>query len=245
MTEFGAVVSYRGVRLSVDTSESLGRSIFYFDDYESAHESAFVELASNRMVFDIGANVGVFTTLAALNGAKVIASEPSKVIRAILEGNVTLNGFAREVTIVSDAVSCSDEMMPFYETRPGNWGVGRVFSFGHSAGKSKDYEVHCDTIDGFVRRFGMPDVIKLDIEGAEFLALNGAGATLSAPNAPQLFIEFHPQEIMSLGGTLEHCLQLLLEHGYRRYEIVGSARPQLWFCFSKVDLHTKLFRICT
>ena len=66
----------------------------------------------------------------------------------------------------------------------------------------------------------MPDVIKLDIEGAEFLALNGAGATLSAPNAPQLFIEFHPQEMRSLGGTLEHCLQLLQEHGYRRYEIV-------------------------
>ena len=78
MTEFGAVVSYRGVRLSVDTSESLGRSIFYFDDYESAHESAFLELASNRVVFDIGANVGVFTTLAALNGAKVFAFEPSK-----------------------------------------------------------------------------------------------------------------------------------------------------------------------
>src|SRR5437868_1226239 len=94
MTEFGTVVCYRGVRLSVDTSESLGRSIFYFDDYESAHESAFLELASNRMVFDIGANVGVFATRAALNGARVFAFEPSNLIRAKLERNVTLNGFA-------------------------------------------------------------------------------------------------------------------------------------------------------
>src|ERR1039457_2357401 len=88
MTEFGTVVSYRGVRLSVDTSESRGRSIFYFDDYESAQESAFLELASNRTVFDIGANVGVFTTLAALNGARVFAFEPSNLIRPILQKNV-------------------------------------------------------------------------------------------------------------------------------------------------------------
>lgn len=98
VTEFGTEVSYRGVRLWVDTSESLGRSIFYFDDYESAHESAFLELASNRTVFDIGANVGVFTTLAALNGARVFAFEPSNLIRTKLERNVTLNGFAQEVT---------------------------------------------------------------------------------------------------------------------------------------------------
>lgn len=137
-------------------------------------------------------------------------------------------------------------MVPFYETRPGNWGVGRVFSFGHSAGKSKDYEVHSDTIDAFVRRFGRPDVIKLDIEGAECLALNGAAGTLSAPDAPQLFIEFHPQEMMILGGTLEHCLKALQDHGYQRYEIVGAYDDaHLWFCFSKVELHTKLLRPCS
>lgn len=245
MTEFRTEVCYRGVRLSVDTSESLGRSIFYFDDYESAQESAFLELAANRTVFDIGANLGVFATLAALNGARVFAFEPSNLLRAKLVRNVTLNGFTQEVTIVSDAISSSEGMMPFYEARAENWGVGRVFSFGHSAGKPKDYEVHSDSIDAFVRRFGRPDVIKIDIEGAECLALNGAAGTLSAPDAPQLFIEFHPQEMMVLGGTLERCLQMLQENGYRRYEIVGACNgAHLWFCFSKVELHTKLLRLC-
>jgi hypothetical protein len=56
MTHFGAVVSHRGVKLWVDTSESLGWSLFHFNDYESAHESAFLELASNGTVLDIGAN---------------------------------------------------------------------------------------------------------------------------------------------------------------------------------------------
>jgi hypothetical protein len=150
------------------------------------------------------------------------------------------------VTIVSDAVSSSEGILPFYETRPGNLGVGRVFSFGHSLGKSEDYEVHSDTIDAFVRRFGTPDVIKMDIEGAEYLALNGAVDTLSAHNAPQLFIEFHPQEIMTLGGTLERCLNMLQEYGYQRYEIIGAYDgAHLWFCFSKTVLHTKFLRFCS
>jgi hypothetical protein len=136
------------------------------------------------------------------------------------------------------------ECFRFYEARPGNLGVGRVLSFGHSVGKSKDYQVHCDTIDAFVRRFGKPDVIKMDIEGAEYLALNGAAATLSAADAPQLFIEFHPQEILVLGGTLERCLNTLQYHGYRQYEIVGAPNgAHLRLCFSKTEPHTKLLRL--
>jgi tRNA G37 N-methylase Trm5 len=113
LTAFETVVSYRGARLWVDTFELLGRSIFYFNEYEWAHESAFVDLVSNKTVFDIGANVGVFTMLAALTGATVFAFEPSSLIRPILERNLSLNGFAKEVTIVSDAVSSSDGMLPF------------------------------------------------------------------------------------------------------------------------------------
>jgi FkbM family methyltransferase len=246
LIEFETIVSYRGIRFSLDTSEHLGRSIFYFHQYEPAQVAAFLELASGKTVFDIGANVGVFTTLAALNGARVFAFEPSRMVRAILEKNVALNGFTREVTIIPDAISDSERMMPFYETRSRNWGIGRVFPFGESQARPNDYEVHADTVDAFVRRFGRPDVIKIDIEGAEWFALNGAAATLSSPNAPQLFIEFHPKEITALGGTFESCLKALQEYGYHRYEIIG-AHPgtHVWFCFSKLQLNIKLLRLCS
>jgi 23S rRNA G2069 N7-methylase RlmK/C1962 C5-methylase RlmI len=115
LMEFETIVSYRGVGFSVDTSEHLGRSVFYFHQYEPRQEAAFLELASGRTVFDIGANVGVFTMLAALNGARVFAFELSRMVRAILEKNVALNGFTREVVIIPDAISNSEGMMPFYE----------------------------------------------------------------------------------------------------------------------------------
>ena len=246
LMEFETIVSYRGVKFSVDTSEYLGRSIFYFNKYEPAQESAFLELAAGNTVFDIGANVGVFTALAALNGAKVFAFEPSRMVRARLERNVALNGFTREVTVIPEAISDSEGLMPFYEPRGNNWGIGRVFSFGERQFRSNDYQVHADTVDAFVRRFGRPDLIKIDIEGAEWLALNGATATLSPPSAPHLLIEFHPKEIVALGGTFERCLQALQEYGYRQYDIVG-ANPgtHLWFCFSKSTLNTKLLRQCS
>jgi hypothetical protein len=49
----------------------------------------------------------------------------------------------------------------------------------------------------------------VDIEGAEWLALNGAGETLEKSDAQDFLIEFHPEEIQALSGTMKCCLQKL------------------------------------
>jgi hypothetical protein len=74
----------------------------------------------------------------------------------------------------------------------------------------------------------------MDIEGAEWLALNGAGETLERKDAPDFLIEFHPQEIQALSGSMECCLQKLDRCGFQRYRLsdaeIGS---HTWFVFSK------------
>jgi FkbM family methyltransferase len=243
LLNFETVVSYRGITLEVNTAEYLGSRVFFFDNYERMQETVFLELTAGKTVFDVGANIGVFTILAAASGASVFAFEPSSRIRQVLTNNVTRNGLGGRVSVIPDAVSDHDGSMPFFEAAAGNWGVGRVFSFDERPADSHDYTVCVHTIDTFVETLGRPDVIKMDIEGAEWLALQGARKTLAGPQAPQLFIEFHPREIEALGGSVDKCARLLTDYGYQQYQLANASRgSHLWLCFSKSPLREGLFR---
>ena len=239
ITDFYTKLTYKGIKLQIHTGENTGRKIFYFGEYEPAQEEVFLAMVPDRNVFDIGANIGIFTLLAASRGAKVFAFEPSRMVRSQLELNITLNGFGERVSIVPDAVSDSEGMIPFFETRDGNWGVGRIFSYGHSAGKSNDYVVPTKTLDHFISQLGMPDVVKIDIEGAEWLVLKGAPSTLADRRAPDFLIEFHPEEIVALGGSMERCIEQFLECGFTQYQLTDpplGTSGHRWCVFSKREL---------
>jgi FkbM family methyltransferase len=239
ITDFYTTVVYKGVTLEIYTGENSGRNIFYFGDYEGVQENVFLALVPGRKVFDIGANIGIFTLLAVSRGAKVFSFEPSRMARAQLERNITLNGFGERITIVPEAVSDSEGMVKFFETRKDNWGVGRIFSYGDSVDRSNDYAVSTNTLDNFVSELGMPDVVKIDVEGAEWLVLKGATSTLADRHAPDLLIEFHPGEIETLGGSMEDCIVQLLEWGYTQYQLMDSQLGKSfhsWFVFSKRGL---------
>jgi FkbM family methyltransferase len=221
------------MRLLVNTGESIGRRVFYWREYETHQEDTFAELVNGgELVFDIGANIGIYSLLAARRGAKVIAFEPSRLVRRYLTHNVTLN--TAQVTIVPEAVSDAAGTVPFFETRPGNLGVGRIFRFGHSATEDYpiQYEVASNTLDHYTAQLGMPRLVKMDIEGAECLALAGGGKTLAAVDSPILMVEFHPGELTALGSSVEDCMALLASHRYRRYCLLSGGSHQ-WFVFSK------------
>ncbi|MGB8831316.1 MAG: FkbM family methyltransferase [Candidatus Sulfotelmatobacter sp.] len=238
-TGFDTVTEYRGLRFHVHTSEEIGQRIYYYNEYEQAQETVFLELVrAHSLVFDIGANMGLFSLLSASRGASVVSFEPSQLLAARFSENIALNQY-QEIRLVKEAVSDCEGTISFYETRALNFGVGRVFAFGHAQDTAPSYSVSTNTVDFYVSRFGMPALIKMDIEGAEWLALKGASETLKSPDAPDLLIEFHPQEIQALGGSLDLCLALLRESGYRRYQLVNAiAGNHDWFVFSRKQLRS-------
>jgi FkbM family methyltransferase len=238
-TGFETVVEYRGFRFHVHTAEETGRRMYYYNEYEPAQENVFLELVRpHSLVLDIGANMGLFSLLSASRGARVVAFEPSRLLAARLSENLALNRLPN-VHLVTEAVSNSQGTISFYETRAGNCGVGRVFAFGHNLNGGPSYSVNTNTVDFYVARFGMPALIKMDIEGAEWLALQGASETFKRPDAPDLLIEFHPQEIQFLGGSLDSCLALLDSYGLRRYRLVKARSGNHdWFVFSRKELQS-------
>ena len=145
-------------------------------------------LEPGDVVFDIGANYGVFTIKAAKivgEDGLVVAIEPDPVHVKYLEKNVELNDL-KNVLIVKKAVWNSKGMLRFKRFLWG--GANRIADLysddiGEFSSKPECIEettVETDTIDNIVAELGLQrvDFIKMDIERAEVEAIKGAQNTL-------------------------------------------------------------------
>ena len=188
-----------------------GGASAYFDMIETEQTTAFTDtLRDGQVLFDIGANVGYYTILGArLVGprGKVVAVEP--VIRnlAYLYWHIVLNK-ASNVSMV--AAACSDIVLLATFSLGQNYAMGYlVNNSGERDGAKKElFLAPTVTVDAIVQQLGIsPDVIKVDVEGAEFSVLKGAQTTLRETK-PRIFLSTHSE-------ALRHeCLGYLEELGY-------------------------------
>jgi len=149
-------------------------------------------------VLDLGANVGAYTLLLAQwvgAGGHVYAFEPASASRAGLERLVSINGVADRVTIRPDAASSRSGVCRFIQR-----GIDGGNRIAH-ASDTDTVEVPATTVDEFCGAFRVtPDVIKIDVEGAELEALRGARRTIAGRGASlALFVELHPSAWLTLG----------------------------------------------
>lgn len=147
--------------------------------------SAIRMVRKDDVVWDIGANVGLFSVAAcALAGAngKVFAVEPDPWLADLLRRSARLDASAG-ATMEVLAVAVSD--------RPGIATLniarrGRATNFiaggepSTQAGGVRDaIAVPVVKLDGLLQSWPAPDVLKIDVEGAEALVLGGASQVLS------------------------------------------------------------------
>ena len=153
------------------------------------------------IVYDVGANVGFYTLLSSLlvnEMGKVYSFEPLPLNISTLKKHIELNKL-RNVIVTEKAVSNKVSTVKF------NFGDNRSAGF-----ISKDGQIEVDTIsiDEFIRQDNpQPDLMKIDIEGAEYEALIGAKELLRRKK-PVIFLATHSDKLR------EKCLKLLAEFGY-------------------------------
>lgn len=116
-------------------------------------------------VIDAGAHVGLFSLLASQHAAKVIALEPDPVNYRVLDLNCRLNGTSN-VHPVNAALWTEEGEVSFHTS----W-----HTTGGSVGSGGDLRVRTRTLDGLLEEHGRVDLLKLDVEGAEFDVLHHAG----------------------------------------------------------------------
>ena len=195
----------RGARLELDLRSE---KAYWLGHYEPEVQALLCsELRPGDCFFDVGANIGFFTVLAGRLGARVVAIEPDPVNARRVERNAALNDVNAQVVAAAawDAEGSVDLV---------RGGSGSEWSAKPGKG------VPSVTLDGVAAENGLPDIVKLDVEGAEGRVLRGAESVLAS--RPRLVIcEVH-------GNANEDEVRALL--GGWRVETVGgpsrlAARP--------------------
>jgi len=161
-------------------------------------------------VFDVGANAGFYTLVFSRlvgEGGCVIAFEPDSDNMRLLRKHITLNKL-ENVSVVQAAVSDASVLAGFSLT---GGAIGRLE-------KKSSYLVPTLRLDELLADGNLPppDVIKMDVEGAEVLVLRGA----------KDFIEKNTCSwIVALHGDVEKygCLSIFSEAGYILQDLQGDA----------------------
>lgn len=175
------------------------------------YEMAPVTIASGDVVIDAGANVGAFVATALRRGAaKVVAIEPVPRNVDALSKNFADQIASGKVIVVAKGLWDSDGVLPMWTYKN-----SALDSFVlESRWETKEQPVRVDLplsrLDDIVRELGLRrvDFVKMDIEGAERRALEGARETIrrfkprmaiAAENAPDDF-EVLPKVVASVEG---------------------------------------------
>jgi FkbM family methyltransferase len=152
-------------------------------------------LRPGMTIYDIGANIGFFSLLAArLTGesGKVTSFEADPEIAARLREHIARNEFAN-ISVQEMAVWSESRLVPFARadaaTSPDR-GLGHV---DLSAAGGNIAEVQGVSLDDFARGAPAPDFIKCDAEGAEVEIFRGARKLL-AEKRPIILCEMHSEE---------------------------------------------------
>ncbi len=202
-----------------------------FGDRHNAGYRRWIEACRGQtVVFDVGAHVGLYTVPAARAvspSGRVVAFEPASPNIALLRRHLRYNG-VENATVVRAVVAEEDQSeVPFFES-------GQADAMNSM--QPLKYHERYDrvsrpqrSLDAFCAEHDLwPQLLKIDVEGAEMRVLRGAGVTLRTAR-PLIFLSVHPDRMGLLGDSVEDLQDLMAEVGYRAEAFDGSPADELVF----------------
>jgi FkbM family methyltransferase len=184
--------------------------------YEDGTTRLLEEILSEGMtVIDCGAHIGYYTLLAARRvgeSGRVFAFEPHPESFGALQKNIALNGY-RNVVTLQEAVADQAGLRTLYASKR-RTGTDSLYA---PASRSGGLAVQVTTLDEFLEGEGWPQIhlIKLDIEGAENAALDGAQKFLQRQDSVNIVVEFSPENLKTAGVEPDKFLARLERLGFR------------------------------
>jgi len=215
-----ALVEVQGNKMYVDTDDTgVPPKLLMGDPFEKCEVNLFKKLVSRGMVVvDIGANIGYYTLIAAnLVGdeGKVFAFEPDPENYALLVKNIEVNGY-KNIIPVQKAVSNKTGTTNLFLCEQ-NKGQHTIFE---PSSYWKSIMVKSITLDDyFSEQQDSIDAIKMDIEGAEMLALLGMDRIIKQSPSLKIFTEFRPEELRACGSSAEEFLNKVTGYGFKLHFI--------------------------
>ena len=186
-------------RLYASPDDALvGRQVLW-GHYEDEVEAVFRRVLRPGMgVVDIGANIGFFTMLSAAlvgPGGYVLAVEPNGENARMLEASRRMNGFD-QVVVAQVAAGRGTGLLVLHTTHSNGTTSEPGGDVAGLLGARTVPSVAVDALVGVGRRI---DLVKIDVEGAEYTALLGASRVL-ARDRPVIISEFSPDLMPGISG---------------------------------------------
>jgi FkbM family methyltransferase len=189
-----------------------GPNAYWVGTYEVVRLREFADALKNGdVVYDVGANAGIYSLYGSFkvgNSGWVYAFEPLERNLRYLRQHVALNNL-QNCTVLESAV-CNTEGTLAFSAAGWEPSMARLSPRG-------EIVVPSTTLDICIygeKRLRPPNVLKIDVEGAEFEVLLGATRSIT---------EFHPTIFLELHGPELHrdCRDFLITKGYRVEDAYG------------------------
>ncbi|MCK4792772.1 MAG: FkbM family methyltransferase [Desulfobacteraceae bacterium] len=198
-------------------------SYTFADNIELGFRKLFRKcLKEGMVVVDVGANVGIYTLIAASNvgnNGRVYSFEPTPRIFGILENNVNMTIYKTRVILFQKAVtdlngamvklavsmSCSRNNSLYFDEEDGD-----RFEF---------VDVESVTLDSTLVSEKSIDIVKIDAEGAEPKILAGMRRIIKQNPQILVFLEFAPTHFKKSGVALLDFVNQISEYGFKTYRI--------------------------
>jgi FkbM family methyltransferase len=212
-----------GTRVSVQVRSGLGTGLVLLVDprYEAhyaagLYENALLECLASHLnprcvLYDVGAHIG----FVAMIGARLVGTEgrvfafeadPQNLSR--IRGHAKLNSL-RQIEVIGSAVWCEHKTLSFRcASNDSSRNTGAVVGLTVTSNVNQFIRIPAVTLDGFARGHRVPDLIKIDVEGAESEVLRGA-EMLFHDTKPVLICEVHSAQ------ASENVSKWLAERGYQ------------------------------
>ena len=190
----------------------------YVNGYWLGHYELDIQGALERLLrpgqtfFDVGANAGFFAIIGGRlvgAGGTVVALDPDPDNTSSIREQCELNEM-NQVHVVCAAAADEPGTASFARASAG-CSMGHL---GDARTGEEQLEVAVTTLDAIARERGVPDLVKLDVEGAEASALRGARTLLDSGRVAWL-IELH-------GPACENDVRALLTTADYRLEDLGG-----------------------
>lgn len=173
-------------------------------------------------IFDVGANIGTFTTwmAGAFPQGKVYSFEPQRAVFQQLAGNVAINNLYNVYTY-NMGLGSTDEHVAFNEPDYFNncdFGTFTLKNQNHVPRTSNSIVVEVRTLDSFMELYQVSriDLLKIDVEGMDLEVLTGGRRAIKMFR-PAIFIEHNDNKV----SVKDEIIDFLKPYGYD-FEVIGN-----------------------
>ena len=208
------------IKLKLDLSRTMGKAL-YWTGFHEFREFIFLHrlLRSDMIMIDAGSNQGEYTLFAAkrLKQGRVLAFEPHPQMLNVLRENISLNQF-KNIEIFEVGLSDQEGVLNLFEIDDAHEGLATLYPGDRKTKNS--WVVKLKSLDDLAGSIFLSklDLLKIDIEGGELKALQGARGII-LKFKPLVLIEMNQITFQAGGYHVEDVNKFFLELNFRPFQI--------------------------